>query len=454
MNTSKSQSLGRDSFTSQFGLVMAAVGSAVGLGNIWRFSYILGVNGGGAFLLVYLLCVLLVGTPILISELTLGRASGLGVVGAFKKLSRGRSWKLVGGIGVLASTVIMAYYPVVAGWSLGYVFESIFNWTAVSTDSAAAFAAFSAGGKALAFSAAALILTAVILIGGVSAGIEKWNKILMPLLGVILAVLVVRSVTLPGAVDGIRFLFYPDFSKLGIGGVLDALGHSFYSLSLGMGVMVTYASYMKKDADLVSATVSIITMDTLIALLAGLAIFPAVFALGFDPGEGAGLAFVTLPGAFAQMPVGGIFSALFFLLLFIAALTSMMSLMQVPLTFLEDELKLPKKKALPLVAAVIAVVGTPAALSFGPLADFKILGLDYFSFLDKAANNILLPIMGLLGALFVIFSFGASASKKEFLLGAKNPRSIIAKMYPFAIKFIAPIAIALILLNATGVFGG
>jgi NSS family neurotransmitter:Na+ symporter len=432
---------------------MAAVGSAVGLGNIWRFSYILGVNGGGAFLLVYVLCVLLVGTPILISELTLGRASGLGVVGAFRKLAPGRSWVFVGAIGVIASTVIMAYYPVVAGWSLGYVFESIFNWTAVTADSAVAFTAFSAGWKAFLFSAAALVLTAVILIGGVSSGIERWNKILMPLLGAILLVLTLRSVTLPGAFEGVRFLFYPDFSKLSITGVLDALGHSFYSLSLGMGIMITYASYMKKDANLVSATISIITMDTSIALLAGLAIFPAVFALGFDPGQGAGLAFITLPGAFAMMPLGQIFSALFFLLLFIAALTSMMSLMQVPLTFLEDELNMPKKKGLLIITVVIAALGTPAALSFGPLADFKILGLDYFSLLDKTANDILLPITGLLGALFVIFSFGVATSKKEFLEGSKNPNAFLVKIYPFSIKFIAPVAIVLILLNATGIFG-
>ncbi|MDR0425447.1 MAG: sodium-dependent transporter [Clostridiales Family XIII bacterium] len=451
---SKSKNLhSRDSFASQFGLVMAAVGSAVGLGNIWRFSYILGVNGGGAFLLVYVLCVLLVGVPILISELTIGRRSGLGAVGAFRKLAPGKLWVLVGAIGVVASTVIMAYYPVVAGWSLGYVFESIFNWGAITADSAAAFTAFSAGWKSAAFAAIALLLTATVLIGGVSSGIERWNKILMPLLGAILIVLMLRSVTLPGASDGIRFLFYPDFSKLGIAGFLDALGHSFYSLSLGMGIMITYASYMKKNANLVSATVSIITMDTLIALLAGLAIFPAVFALGFDPGQGAGLAFVTLPGAFAKMPLGQFFSALFFLLLFIAALTSMMSLMQVPLTFMEDEMKLSKKKGLLLISAIVAALGTPAALSFGPLAHFKIMGLDYFSFLDKMANDFLLPITGLLGALFVTFCFSTAASKKEFLIGSKNPNPLLARIYPFTIKFVAPIAIVLILLNATGIFG-
>jgi NSS family neurotransmitter:Na+ symporter len=452
MGDKKPHATERDSFASQFGLVMAAVGSAVGLGNIWRFSYILGINGGGAFLLIYVLCVLLVGTPVLIAELSIGRRGGLGAVGAFRTLAPGTAWRLVGVAGVLASTVILCYYPVVAGWSIGYVFESIFNWSAVTSDSAAAFEAFSAGGKALLFACAALLLTAFILIGGISAGIERWNKVLMPLLGGILLVLVLRSVTLPGAFEGVRFLFFPDFSRLGITGVLDALGHSFYSLSLGMGIMITYASYMKKTADLVNATVSVITMDTLIALLAGLAVFPAVFALGFDPGQGAGLAFVTLPGAFALMPAGQFFSALFFLLLFIAALTSIMSLMQVPLAFLEDELKLSRRKGLVIVCAVTAAFGTPAALSFGPLSGFRILGLDYFSFLDKFANDILLPITGLLGTLFIIFRLGAAVSKAEFVTGAKNPNNLLARLYPVAVKYIAPAAIALILLNAMGLF--
>jgi NSS family neurotransmitter:Na+ symporter len=453
MKGDKPHSVGRDSFASQFGIVMAAVGSAVGLGNIWRFSYILGINGGGAFLLVYILCAVFVGTPVLIAELTIGRRSGLGAVGAFKKLAPGTPWRFAGAIGVFASAMILFYYPVVAGWSIGYVFESIFDWGFVTGDSAAAFEAFSSGPKSLIFSGFSLLLTAFVLMGGVSAGIERWNKVLMPLLGAILLVLVFRSVTLPGAGEGLRFLFYPEVSKFGIMGVLDALGHSFYSLSLGMGVMITYASYMKKDADLVGATVSVITMDTAIALLAGIAIFPAVFALGFDPAQGAGLAFVTLPGAFAKMPAGQLFSALFFLLLFIAALTSVMSLMQVPLTFLEDEPGMPKRRGLVLICVTVAAFGTPAALSFGPLRDFRVFGLDYFSFLDKFANDILLPVTGLLGALFIIFGIGVAASKEELLTGAGNPNSLIARIYPVAVKYIAPAAIALILLNATGLFG-
>ncbi|MDR3304494.1 MAG: sodium-dependent transporter, partial [Clostridiales Family XIII bacterium] len=350
----------RENFASQFGLIMVAVGSAVGLGNIWRFSYILGVNGGGAFLLIYVLCVLFIGLPVLIAELTIGRNSGLSTVSAFQKLAPKTPWWIAGAVPVLACTIIACYYPTVAGWSLGYVFECVFNWDNLLADPKAAFGVFSAGWKAYVFAAAALAVTVVILLRGVSAGIERWSKLLMPLLGGIMVVLVVRSVTLPGAWEGIRFLFYPDFSQMNVGGFLDALGHSFYSLSLGMGIMITYASYMKKEANLVGATISIVTMDTVIAILAGLAIFPAVFAMGLDPAEGAGLAFVTLPGAFARMPLGQVFGALFFLLIFIAALTSMMSILQVPLALLEDKFGWPRRKGLAAVAAVAVVFGAPS----------------------------------------------------------------------------------------------
>jgi NSS family neurotransmitter:Na+ symporter len=442
----------KENFTSQFGLVMAAVGSAVGLGNIWRFSYIVGVNGGGAFLIVYILCVIAVGVPVLISELTIGRSSGLSAVGAFRQLAPRTFWWLTGAVGVLASTIIACYYPTVAGWSLGYVFESAFHWDAVIGDTSAAFTDFSSSWKAGVFAAISLVVTVAILFRGVAAGIERWSKFLMPMLGVLMLVLVIRSVTLPGAAEGVKFLFAPDFSELTVGGFLDALGHSFYSLSLGMGIMITYAGYMKKDADLVSATVSIVTMDTLIALLAGLAIFPAVFAMGFDPGEGAGLVFITLPAAFAMMPLGRVFSVLFFLLIFIAALTSLISIFQVPLAFLEDRVRVSKKKGLAIVGLVALVFGTPSVLAFGPLAEFNILGMDYFTFLDRVANNILLHVSGLLGILFIIFKFGVAASTREFLIGAKRKSRFLAVMYPIAIRTVAPAAIIVILLRAAGLF--
>jgi NSS family neurotransmitter:Na+ symporter len=448
----KSSGNKRESFASQFGLIMVAVGSAVGLGNIWRFSYILGIDGGGAFLLVYLLCVLLVGVPVLLSEISIGRKSGLSTFSAYKTMAPKQAWWVTGVIAVLASTLITAYYPVVAGWALGYVFESLFDWTKLTADTGAAFTAFSSGWKAGLFAAIALALTVVVLLRGISGGIEKFTKVLMPVLAVMLIILVIRSLTLPGAGAGVAFLFVPDFSNMSVHGFLDALGHQFFSLSVGMGIMITYASYMPKKADLVQAAGWVVTLDTVVALLAGLAIFPAVFALGFKPNQGAGLAFITLPAAFAHMFGGRFFSAVFFLLLFIAAFTSIMSLLQVPLAFLEDEFHLKKGKAMLISCVVIVILGIPSVLAFGPLANFKILGLDYFDFLDRFANNILVPISALLGTMFVIFHFTVAASKKELAEGSAHAKGLLLRIYPIAIKFIAPIAIILILLDAAGVF--
>jgi NSS family neurotransmitter:Na+ symporter len=237
-----------------------------------------------------------------------------------------------------------------------------------------------------------------------------------------------------------------------MGGVLDALGHSFFSLSLGMGIIITYASYMKREADLLHATASIITLDTGIALLAGLAIFPAVFALGLNPGQGAGLAFVTLPAAFAQMPVGWLFSALFFTLLFVAALTSIMSVLQVPIAALQDTFKLSKKASLMIVGAISLLGSIPSALSNGALANFTVMGYNYLDFLDKLANNVLLPVAGLVSTLFIVFVVGVSTSKEELLDGSTHRNSIFLKVYPITVRFVAPVAIIFILLNATGLF--
>jgi NSS family neurotransmitter:Na+ symporter len=438
----------RENFASQFGLIMAAVGSAVGLGNVWRFSYITGVNGGGAFLLVYVVCVLLVGLPVLISELTIGRKSALSPVAAFRHLAPGSLWWVAGALGVLGATFISAYYPVVTGWALGYVFESLFNWTPIALDPATAFAAFSSGGRACLASVLALACALLIVFSGVSSGIEKWSRLLMPAFGLILLVLLVRSLTLPGAFAGVEFLLLPDFSKLTARGILDALGHSFYSLSVGMGIMITYASYMKQNADLVTAAAAIISLDTLVALLAGLAVFPAVFALGLEPAQGAGLAFATLPAAFARMPGGQIFSALFFLLLFIAALTSLISLLQVPIAFLKDSVGFSHFKATLIVGLFVATAGIPSILSFGPGADWVTFGgRTWFDLLDSLAN-LILPLTGLLGTAFVIFRLKVAVSLAEFLKGAKNQDSLLARIYAPALRWAAPVAIILILLNA------
>lgn len=443
----------RDNFTSQLGIILAAAGSAVGIGNVWRFSYILGMNGGGAFLMVYLLCVILVGLPLILTELSIGRSTGKSAITAFKQMAPKSFWWIAGVLGVLAAFLIMTYYPLIAGWSLGYMFESIFNWNTMIADTSAFFDGYvSSTAKPLIMLTIVLVLTTLTLAGGVSKGIEKASKVLMPVLFAIIIVLIVRSLTLPGAIEGVKFLFVPDFSKINFKTLLEALGHSFYSLSIGMGALIAYGSYVRKEENLISTSVSVCTLDTLVALLAGLAIFPAVFAFDLEPTSGAGLAFITLPKAFATMPGGRFFAALFFLLLTVAAITSMISLAQVLVAFLEDEFGI-KRKGLVLIilTIVLFVFGIPATLSFSSMADVKIFGLTFFDFADQLSANVIIPITGLLTAVFVGFRY-VDKAQEEIETGCKNPKGLLVRSYRFLIRYVVPISVAFILLNATGVF--
>ena len=443
----------RENFTSQLGIILAAAGSAIGIGNVWRFSYVVGVNGGGAFLLVYLVCVIFVGLPLIFAELALGRETKKSAVSAFKEIAPKSFWWIAGATGVLAAFLIMTYYPLVAGWSIGYMYESIVNWVPMTTDPAAFFDSYVSGTtKPMIVLVISLILTALTLVGGVADGIEKWCKILMPIFIVIICILIVRSLTLPGAMEGVKFLFNPDFSKLGLHSFIDALGHGFYSLSIGMAIMITYGSYVRNEEDLVSTSISVLGLDTITALMAGLAIFPAVFALGFEPNSGAGLAFITLPKTFSLMPFGQVFAVLFFLLLVVSALASMMSLMQVLVAFLEDEFGLKRRGILIGLTIILFIAGVPSVLSFSSMADFKIFGLTYFDFMDKFSANIIVPITGLLTAVFVAFRYGAGKCQAQIALNAKNPNSFLIRSFPFLIKYVVPISVILIMLSATGIF--
>lgn len=447
----KKSNQSNDKFSSQLGVILAAAGSAIGVGNIWRFSYVVGKHGGGAFLLVYLLCVFLLGLPVLLAEITIGRSTGKSDIAAFNQIAPNTPWWIVGALGIIGPLLILFYYPLIAGWSIGYVFESIFNWGALSANPTLAFEAFTSNpNKSLFFNLIAIILTALTLVGGVSKGIEKWNKILMPALIVIMIILIVRSLTLDGAMAGVSFLFKPDFSKINTNVFLEALGHAFYSLSVGMGIMITYGSYINKKENLVTTALNVIGLDTITALMAGLAIFPAVFAFNLEPNSGPGLAFITLTQALATMPGGQIFAILFFLLLVISALSSLMSLMQVLVAFMEHKFKIKKKTILAIIVVILFIFGIPSALSFSSLKDFKIFGLTYFDFMDNLTANFIIPITGLLISLFVIFQYGVKNSQKEIATGCPNAKkSIIIRIYPFLIKYIAPIAIIFVLLNAT-----
>ncbi len=442
----------RESFGSKFGVIAATAGSAIGLGNIWRFPYVAGENGGAAFLLIYLGFVIAIGIPVMLSEFTIGRSAQLNAVGSFRKLAPGKPWYLIGLMGVVAAFMILAFYTAVAGWTLEYIYQSIVNGFQGKTpeELSLMYRDFIGGSaRPLLWFFIFMGLTAFIIMSGVKKGIEKSTKILMPLLFVLLVILVVRSVTLDGAGKGISFLFKPDFSKITASTVLVALGQAFFSLSIGMGTLITYASYIKKDDDLGSTAFSVAMTDTFIAVLAGLAIFPAVFAFNIAPGSGEGLVFITLPNIFEQMPGGYIFSLMFFILLGVAALTSTISVLEVIVAFFVEELNLKRKAATLLATSSVSLLGILCVLSTSSLANFKIFGFTVFGLMDFTSANILLPLGGLFIVLFVAWFFGRDKTKEELSNNGKL-RAAYIPLLMFVVRFVAPLAIAFIFLQGVG----
>ena len=431
---------GRDSFSNKFGVIAAAAGSAIGLGNIWRFPYVAGENGGGAFLLLYLLFILAIGVPVMLSELLIGRKAQLNIFGAFRKLAPGSYWPLVGMMGVGAAFMILSFYAVVAGWTLEYTFYAIGNEFAGESPEGikAIFDELTAASwRPVVFMLLFMALSAFIVRSGVKKGIERYTKVLMPLLLVILLGLIFRSLSLDGAMAGVDFLFRPDFSKIDANTVLEALGQAFFSLSLGMGVMATYGSYIKKKESLGKTAISVSLTDTLIAVLAGLAIFPAVFSFGLEPGQGPGLVFITLPGIFNQMAGGYYFAIFFFVLLVIAALTSSISLLEVVVAYFVEELKMKRSTATWLAAGIMSALGVVCALNGA-----------VFSFFDRTSSNILLPLGGLLIVLFVGWFLGKQVVRDE--LEADGRVAFYFRWFVPVIRVLAPIAIALVFLNGLG----
>ncbi|MDI3525840.1 MAG: neurotransmitter:Na+ symporter, family [Tenuifilum sp.] len=436
----------RDSFGSKFGIIAAAAGSAVGLGNIWKFPYITGQNGGGAFLLIYLFFVLLLGVPVMISEFTIGRKGGRNVFGSFKALAPGSPWYFVGIMGVVAAFVILSFYSAVAGWTLEYIIKAVtVGFSNQSTSELGdAFTNFLANPiRPIVWQLVFMVLTAFIVAGGIKNGIEKYNKFLMPILVLFLIILCIRSVTLPNASKGLAFLFKPDFSKVSIKTILFAMGQAFFSLSLGMGALITYASYFRKSDDLGRTAVNVSLADTFIAILAGTVIFPAVFSFNIEPTAGPSLVFITLPEIFSHIPLGNVFGIIFFVLLAVAALTSTVSVLEVVVAYFAEELKISRKKATVLASVSIFILGIFASLSFGPLDRFTILGKSIFDALDFLASNILLPGGGLLIVIFV----GWYLKKSDLYDEISNSGSLKARYFPvyrFIVRFIAPLAIAAI----------
>lgn len=451
---SKNPLSSRDVFSSKFGVIAAAAGSAVGLGNIWKFPYITGVYGGGAFLFVYLGFILLIGLPIMLSEFTIGRKSRSNAFGAFKNLAPGSPWKFVGMLGVAAAFMILAFYGVVAGWSIDYVIKALSDSFASKSPGELETMFFNFTELPITpilYQLFFMVLTMGIVIIGVKDGIEKYAKFLMPLLVVIIIVLGIRAVTLEGASEGLRFLFYPDFSKLTAEGILSALGHAFFSLSLGMGTLITYGSYISNNNNLTKTAVQVTVADTLIAILAGIAIFPAVFAFGIEPDKGAGLVFITLPNVFQQMPGGYFFSILFFLLLTVAALTSSISILEVVVAYFREELNMKRKMSTVLATVLIAIVGVFCSLSMGMLKEYTVFGLDFFHLLDWISANLLLPLGGLFISLFVGWYLGRKKIEEELLKGSSVVGWLL-NVFIFIVKFIAPAAIAMVFLHGLGIF--
>lgn len=437
----------RGAWGSRLGFILAAAGSAIGLGNIWRFPIETETHGGAAFVFVYLLCVLAIGVPVMIAELTVGRTTGSNPVGAFKRLAPKSLWKVVGALGVLTGMMILSAYAVVAGWILKYIWFSLTGALAgrTSDEIGAIFSAQSANGtQGLVLHLVFILLTTVVVAGGVHGGIEKASKWLMPVLLVLLVLLCLRSVTLPGASKGISFYLNPDFSKLNFAVIMGALGQAFFSLSLGMGAMITYGSYLSKKENLASAATIVCLMDTGIAILAGFMIFPALSSVGANAALGPALIFVVLPHIFNNIPLGQLFQALFFILVAIAALTSTISLLEVVVSYFIDEKRWSRKKAAWVMGGAAFVIGIPSTLSNGAVSSLTSFG--FMNMVFTWFGEISLVVGALALCIFIAYKWGIRNALEEIRLG--NPKFPMAAVWTFLIKFGCPLAIIAILLKA------
>ncbi len=450
MDTTPNSSQPRAHWGSRMSFVLAAVGSAIGLGNLWKFPYIAGVNGGGAFVLVYLLCIALVGIPIFIAELYIGQESQANTVRSFEVLhKKGSWWSLPGWMGLISAFLILSFYSVVSGWILDFEYRSIMGEFFNQDDKSIQGALGSLLSNPLRQSLwllAFVFLTVAIVWKGVQQGLERWNKILMPSLFCMLIGLLIYSFTLEGFGEAFNFLFSWDTSKLSPSGLLEAVGHSFFTLSLGMGVIIVYGSYLSKSENLPRVAVTVALLDTLVALVAGLIIFSIVFTFGLEPSSGPGLIFSTLPALFVQIPGGYFLSIIFFLLVIFAALTSAISLLEVATAYVSETYHIHRKKVLITIGTLIYLFGLLSVFSFNKLSDFKISlipgreGLTFFDLFDTLTSSYLLPIGGLLLSLFFGWKLGKKAVAKM-----TNEHSFLTPWVLWSVRVVAPLAILIIL---------
>lgn len=448
---------GRGNFGSKLGIVLATAGSAVGLGNIWRFPYMTGQNGGAAFILLYMGFILMLGIPGMVSEFIVGRHSAANAARAYKNLSKGGPWGIIGYMGVFTSMIILGFYAVVAGWCLQYLFASIIgSLQGDSTYVRTYFQEFSSHPlKPLLWTVVFILITHGVVVNGIRNGIEKASKLLMPTLFVLLMIIVVASCSLPNAVKGVDFLFNPDFSKVSGGVMLEALGQAFFSLSLGTACLCTYASYFSRQTNLLKSAGQIAMIDTLIAILAGLMIFPAAFSVGVQPDSGPSLIFITLPNvfqqAFSEMSiVGYVISILFYALLALAALTSTISMHEIGTAFFYEELHISRKRGAWIVTVICSIIGILCSLSCGAVEGLQIAGKSVLDACDYLTAQILLPLGGFLTCIFLGWFVPRKIVRDEFTNWG-TLRGSLYGVYLFAVRFICPVCIAAIFLHQFGV---
>lgn len=442
----------RERFGSSITAVMAMAGSAIGLGNIWRLPYMVGQNGGAAFILVYIVCAFFLAVPILLSESIIGRSTQSNTFGAMEKLAPGTKWKWLGFLTVISPLIILSYYSVVGGWSIGYFLQSVF--TGFRGDVSEHFVSFtSSAWTPLIFHTVFLAATALIVLGGVKSGIELFNKVSLPLLFVLIVVMAVYSLTLPGSSEGVRYMVDPDWSGISPKTVAYALGQAFFSLSLGVGTILTYSSYMKKESSILASGAGTAAFDMIFALIAGFAVMPAVFAAGIEPGAGPGLIFESIPFIFEKMGADApllsrIISILFFLTIVIAALTSSISMFEVGAAYLVEEKDMSRKSSVVLIFAITWILGALCSLSFGVLSGVKIAGLTIFSFCDALTSNFMMTFGALLFVIFVGWKMKKAAVRAEITNNGslKFSGKAFGFVY-FLIRYVSPLAILAIFLT-------
>jgi len=440
-------------WSTRWAFILAATGSAVGLGNIWRFPYITGEYGGGAFVLMYIGCVLLVGIPIMMSEVLLGRRGRQSPINTMDSLAKEEgltpAWRYLGWMGVVAGFLILSFYSVVAGWTLEYIFQAgSGNFLTATDDEIGEIfdALLRDPGQLLAMHTLFMALTTVVVAMGVQSGLERAVKFLMPALFILLLIMVGYAMSTDGFQEGLYYLFYPDWSKLSGEGFLVALGQAFFSLSLGMGAIMVYGSYLPDDASIGHTSVSIALVDMIVAIMAGLAIFPLVFAYGLDIGEGPGLIFVTLPIAFGQMPYGQIFGMGFFILLMFAAWTSSISLLEPAVAWLVENRGIARARSAAIAGLIAWTLGIGSVLSFNLWQDYRLFNMTYFDLVEYATSNVMLPLGGLLIAVFTAWLMSRKSVIEELGLG----EGFLFQCWLFAVRFVAPIGVVIILLHAIG----